>query len=555
MKKFPLLFFLALFIFASCTPTVSNTVPPAHTGTATLTRTAIPPSSTATLTSTPTPEPLRLPDNVLPHGLGVSIHYEFVGDSYFPLAEMKLLEEAHVGFVRDDIWPGAACDGVPFWCLEYFDKLVDNMNRRGIRVVFNLVGHNFEKSGTDETRAKFVEFAGVVAEHFKGRGVIWELWAEPDGNWSWRPRSDPQEYALLAAQTIAAMKQADPDVVILGPNVATLDTVFGDNPWRFLKAVGDEGVLTQFDAINVHLHNGKAPESQIQSLLRLRRLIDSDFPDRKIPITSSEWGYTHGGEFYRLQVTPEQQAQYLVRSWLVNISHEINLSIWYDWKDEDPDAALETYDKYFGILSFSGEPKPSYHALKTLTTTLDGYQYVRRLATASDDDYLLLFRKEEAGILVAWTTTGPHPVSILNVSNVLESVDMLGTSSTLQPTEGSLELALSRSPQYILLSGGALGVEEIHWQPAGTFFRLDDTNQVSIPIKIENPSGVEQAYELQSSLDGSMIGNLQIQVDAGETLIVELPVEITDDSKDDMLVQITVSENGINQTAWVWVQK
>ncbi|MFT3894521.1 MAG: hypothetical protein QM730_23065 [Anaerolineales bacterium] len=557
MKKTFLFLFTIIFLSVSCSPNAQPAPTrsfPSKTPTAIATNTVLP-SPTASFTATPTPEPLGLPGGVLPQGWGLSIHYEFVGDTYFSPAESTLLNDAHIGFVRDDIWPGAACNGIPFWCFEYFDKLVSMMEQRDIRVVFNLVGHNFEQSGTEETRKAFVEFAGVAAEHFKGRGVIWELWAEPDGDWSWKPKSSSQEYALLASEAIAAMKTADPNAIILGPNVATLDTVYGDNPWRFLEAVGETGVLTKFDAVNIHLHNGGDPETQIKSLLRLRRLIDSYSPDRKIPITSSEWGYTNGGKFYNLKVTPEQQAQYLVRSWLVNASHEINLSIWYDWKD-DTWGEMEEYDRHFGIITGTGELKPAYTALKTLTTTLDGYQFVRRITTESSKDYLLLFRKGSIGILVGWTTDDSHTLTISNGSADLKIVDMMGADETLPFDEKGIMLSLSASPQYILLPDGLFGNESIFWKPDGTFFRLDEINKGEIPLTIENPFDQEQTYDIQAVLDGEKIGNLQVKVTANQVKSLNLPIEMMGDPNVlDHLVQIIISNQGSRQTGSVWVQK
>ena len=560
MKKQLVLFITSILILSSCVSPAKQVVPtqPSATETPRATVTPLPsstPSPTATSTPTATPKPPGLPGPVLPQGWGVSIHYEFIGPEYFTDSELSLLEGAHVGFVRDDIWPGAACDGVPVWCFEWFDDLVTTMAQRDIRVVFNLVGHNFDKSGTEETRKAFVEFARVAAEHFKGRGVIWELWAEPDGDWSWRPRSNPQEYALLASETITAMKEADPDAIIIGPNVATLDTVFGDNPWRFLKAVGDAGVLTQFDAVNIHLHNGGNPESQIKSLLRLRRLIDSYSPDRKIPITSGEWGYTSGGRFYNLKVTPEQQAQYLVRSWLVNISHEIDLSIWYDWKD-DTWGEMEEYDRHFGVITGTSEPKLTYTALKTLTTTLDGYEFVRRVATTSDKDYLLLFQKDHSGILVAWTSDAPHELTIPNGTGDIQAIDMSGNAVTLPVNEQGLTLSLTGSPQYLILQEGALGRESIHWKPEGTFFRLDGTDHSEIPVTIENSSEQEQTYELQATYQDGVIGNADVNITPNGKVKVQLPIDMTATPNEaDLFIKIILVNQDTTQTAWVWIQE
>ncbi len=558
MKKLYILVITFILFVSGCNSSATQVVPtqPSATKTPRATETSFS-SPTASLTPSPTPIPqsMGLPDGTIPDGLGVSIHYYYVGPSYLPQDQFILLRDANLGFIRDNITPGSSCYTPP-WCFGDADAIVQVASELNLRVIFILSHQDSRALITPEDRQAYAGFARDAVIHFKGKGVIWELWGEPNGDWAWAPKNDPQQYALLASETIIAMREADPDAIIIGPNLASLDTIFGDDSWKYLQAVGELGLLPQFDAVNIHFHTGKTPESQVGLLLRLRRLVDSFSPDRKIPITSSEWGYTNGGRFYNLQVTPEQQAQYLVRSWLVNLSHEINLSIWYDWKDEDANVPLEEYDKYFGILTYSGDQKPVYSALKTLTTTLDGYQFIRRITTDSDKDYLLMFRKENSDVLVAWTINSPHRLTIPNVIRDIQAVDMSGISEILPINEQGLALSLTGSPQYLFLTESSLGEETIYWKPEGTFFRLDNTNHGEVPVTIENPSEQERTYGLQASLNDENMGNLQVVVGPHETRTVHLPVNMkTRSTKVDFLVEITMTSQETTQTAWVWLQK
>ena len=296
MTKLPFLFFALGLILSACGTAVTQPVLPVQTSTPTLpptpTQTPVPP--TATITPLPTiptlsTKPAGLPDETLPSGLGVAIHYEFIPETYMPIPEYILLKEANIGIVRDEIWPGAICDAPP-WCYEFFDLLVKNMSKIGVRVVFLLRDNEYQGVGTEVGRRKFVRFAEDAARHFKGKGVIWEMWNEPELDYYWKPYSNPKDYSILANETIEAIRRVDPGAVIIGPTVATLSTIFGNNSWRFLTYLGEAGTLSKFDAIDVHLYNGGTPESQIENLRKLRRLIDSYSPERKIPIVSTEWG-------------------------------------------------------------------------------------------------------------------------------------------------------------------------------------------------------------------------------------------------------------------------
>ena len=54
---------------------------------------------------------------------------------------------------------------------------------------------------------------------YKGKGIIWELWNEPNGDF-WSPHPNVDDYAKLVEVAIPAMRQEDPNVLIVGPRSA-----------------------------------------------------------------------------------------------------------------------------------------------------------------------------------------------------------------------------------------------------------------------------------------------------------------------------------------------
>jgi len=66
-------------------------------------------------------------------------------------------------------------------------------------------------------------------------------------------------------------------------------------------------------------------------------------------------------------VPPQQQGDYLARSFLVNYSQGIPLSIWYDWKNDGTGFGFTstTLAQWTAGLVL----KPAYYKMKTLTTT------------------------------------------------------------------------------------------------------------------------------------------------------------------------------------------
>ena len=135
-------------------------------------------------------------------------------------------------------------------------------------------------------------------------------------------------------------------------------------------------------------------------------------------MVSSEWGYSTAN------VTEQQQAQFLTREWLSNLAEGIRLSIWYDWHDDGTDP--KNGEHHFGTVRNDYSPKPAFLAAQTLTQTLGGYRFLKRIPLASPDDYLLLFEKgPHAQKLAAWTTREDHTIA-LPISPPARMTDMLG---------------------------------------------------------------------------------------------------------------------------------
>src|SRR5262249_36121132 len=148
---------------------------------------------------------------------------------------------------------------------------------------------------------------------------------------------------------------------------------------------------------------------------------------KSIPILSGEWGYSTAG------MSEDQQAKFLSRQWLFNMSQEIPLSIWYDWHDDGPDP--KEGEHHFGTVRYEYrkdskpvyEPKPSYQAAKTLMTQLNGYTFNKRLALEKPTDYCLLFTKENDMMIAAWTSShGPREVIIPASPGVFHATNVTG---------------------------------------------------------------------------------------------------------------------------------
>ncbi len=336
-----------------------------------------------------------LPSPAVPAGLGVATHFTDPAPG-----EMKRLAEAGYRMIRTDLEWGGIERSPGRYNFAAYDRLMVHLAEAGVRPMFILdYGNRLYDHGqsprSDTARAAFARFAAAAARHFRGQGVIWEIWNEPNLTQFWKPEADAKAYAQLALDTARAVRTADPDAVILAPGSSGF-------PSEFLETVFAAGLLEHIDAVSVHPYREQPPEMAGDDYGRLRALIGRyGSPARRmLPIISSEWGYSTAEG----AVSEATQADYLSRQWLANLATGVNVSIFYDWRDDGDNA--KDRECRFGTVRRNLEPKPSFLAAQTLIRTLQGYTFRHRLQGSSGSDWKLLFQKAEdpaALIVVEWS--------------------------------------------------------------------------------------------------------------------------------------------------------
>jgi hypothetical protein len=341
----------------------------------------------------------ELPGPVVQDGLGVNIH--FTGE---PARDLDMIQAAGFRFVRMDfIWELVEQEKGKYDFRAY-DELTEGLEKRGIRILYILdYEHRFYESDrsvrTEEGRAAFARFAAAAAERYRGRGILWELWNEPNIEVFWKPEPNANDYMALAKVVIPAIRSADPVALCVAPATAGVDLAF-------LETCFGKGLLDLVDGVTVHPYRQDPPETVAADYGKLRAIIRKYRPNRPdLPILSGEWGYSAAWEGY----DERRQGDYLAREFLTNLSLGIPLSIWYDWHDDGPDPTEPEH--HFGTVALDYREKPAYQEMRRLVTALKGKRFARRLPS-DPDDYLLVF-SEGAGdsTLAAWTTGSPHEVS------------------------------------------------------------------------------------------------------------------------------------------------
>jgi hypothetical protein len=376
--------------------------------------------------------------------------------------------------------------------LDYSNRLYDN----------GLSPH------TEESRAAFARWAAAGAKHFAGKGVLWEIWNEPNISQFWKPRPNAEDYSKLALATIEAIRAADPDAFIMAPASSTF-------PWDFLEVMGKQGVFAKLDAVSVHPYRQQTPETAEADYTRLRLLVAKYAPGKKLPMVSGEWGYSTGWG----GMTDEKQANYLVRQRLMNLWMGVPLSIWYDWHDDGPDP--KEPEHHFGTVYLDFKPKPSYTAGKVLAETLAGYRYVRREQLKGEDDYMLVFRKGDDAAFVVWNSKQDHTITLRDDLGAFTLISRDGQRKQIPP--GS-ELELKAAPQYVLMDRVKAGIFGC-WGPAETMIVVKD-GRASVQVAFEPPAGKGMKGRLEVTVgpDDTVIGKVSVDVAAGKKQTIAVPV-------------------------------
>ncbi|HEY0754516.1 MAG TPA: cellulase family glycosylhydrolase [Ktedonobacteraceae bacterium] len=389
------------------------------------------------------------PGPILPAGLGVNLHFNSTTQA---LNQIPRLAGLGLRFVRLDLTWSVVEHQRGHYDFSSYDPIFRALTAHGIRALCILGYTNALYEAvpsppssavgphTDTVRQAFARFAGATAAHYKGRGMIWEIWNEPDNVRFWSPTPSASAYMALVKATVPALRKADASALIIAPALTGMSSQY-PAAWTYLENCFSLGLPGLVDAISAHPYRQSIPESVTADYQRLRSLIVRYAPRNKasMPIINSEWGYS--GTW----VSRSQQAAYVTRLFLIDILNGLPLSIWYDWQDDGNDSRQQ--EDNFGLLTWNNQQKPAYAAAQTLIRELGGYRFSRRLISGSD--YGLLFSNGETQKQVIWTTSNPHALTLSIKASSVTITSLTGGKRTQPVIGGKTALQITGDPQYV----------------------------------------------------------------------------------------------------------
>lgn len=291
----------------------------------------------------------------------------------------------------------------------WLDRIVDNLIARGMepwlclcygnplytelaKPVFGAVG--CPPIVTEQEQNAWIAYVKATVEHFHGRIGLYEIWNEPDCNYSWRHcenevkdyDKDAYEYGIFASATARAIKEVDSAAKVIGFALAHTRA----NGFSFAEIALSTGLYRYVDYVSYHSYSAH-DEERCQRVKALQTLVQSFNPN--IKLIQGESGCQSrsdgAGALKRMAWTEEKQQKLLLRILVRDLHCGVEFTSYFSSLDMVEALRGRLADKasymdygYFGVLRADFDEngrgtgnytkKPSYYALSALASLMQG---------------------------------------------------------------------------------------------------------------------------------------------------------------------------------------
>jgi hypothetical protein len=286
------------------------------------------------------------------------------------------MEEAYVRYAREEFEWNRVEPREGFFDWPKFDQAVAVASARNVKIIGKLVytadWATSAPPGTPSSSARYyppsdyqdyVDYAVAVVEHFKDDVNVWEVWNEPNISTYWRPAPDAAAYAELLKRTYAAIKQVQPDAIVLSGGLAGYSE-------PFMNGMLNAGAMQSFDGFGLHTYVEGAPEASIHDtwISAAESFLARHAPGRAIWITETGWSTCSTCDA-DAGVTEVDQANFLSRSMLDAAEHGVAAYAWFNlFEFGTSGSRLDN----FGLIEQSGRRKPAYTAFARTASAIAG---------------------------------------------------------------------------------------------------------------------------------------------------------------------------------------
>lgn len=375
---------------------------------------------------------------------------------------IDMLVAAGVGLVRDD-YSWHVCEnprGVYNPWMPY-DNWFCALEKRGIGMVVLLSLWCAPDCYADpKDLSGFPGFCAYIANRFRGRNCVFEIYNEPQNSAVRRKvyaedekKAHTNSVWLLPMMATArasaeAIHRTDPNAKVY---------MFGEDVGWLLKQMIETGVATEQEGISFHPYN-KYPERQeywfsdggagIRALAKAHggsmRFCGTEAGMPSIPFKEHRYNAIAGNNFC---ATYERQAAVITRIYLLSRMTGLDFLCQYNWMDEGDDEKYTEHN--FGQLFKDATPKPSFAATATLARILGKADVIGEKSSDPTTWRMGEFIRRDADLTIyaCWSVDGEVKVDWPFVLEGSRFLDLMGNEIPAPRTENG-QLRLSAYPVY-----------------------------------------------------------------------------------------------------------
>lgn len=244
----------------------------------------------------------------------------------------------------------------------------------------------------------YKRFVSALVERYDGDGEddmpglrfpikYWEAGNEPSMQHDFNTFFDgsSEDYLELLEATYKAVKDADPEAEVLHAGMA------GMEPWMvsFWEPIFEKG-SQYLDIANIH----SIGASEELNVPKFRELLSKHSINKPIWVTEAQ--HRTGMTLYGKNVSPEEHARILIKSYVLSFALGANKIFYTSFKAPHfgPDEFQQS-----ALVNARDEKRPAYYALETLISKLDAFTSAEKLAEGQ-----YRFAVDERIVYVLWGT-------------------------------------------------------------------------------------------------------------------------------------------------------
>lgn len=322
---------------------------------------------------------------------------------------IPLIADLGVGWVRDDFyWNNYEKAPGHYSIPEKDRRWIDAAHKAGLKIIliFNISRQGNTDADPESPFAPdaYASAAAHLAGELAGKVQAIEILNEPNnfgfmrhhgGAWNgWDAKTGKESpwiasYVTLLNKAAIAIKEANPEMKVIGlgapapanfrmfpHGIAPQVDGWVDHPYSFrsvpevIPFASSEGTLKRDGIATADTRGSFASQIRMYRDLSARHKGPGE-------AWLTEWGFPIHQEAENKKSmysgrTPEAQAKYALRRFAETFGLGIEVSVYYDFKDDGNDPHEAEHN--FGLMTFDWQPKPAYHAVQRLARFMIPWQ-------------------------------------------------------------------------------------------------------------------------------------------------------------------------------------